>query len=221
MTRSSTIRLNIMITIIWFLASCSSKPSTIITDTSCLPPCWQGITPGLSTVQEVLSILPNVPGVDPKSIVDASTVIYDTSIYCLFERNARDIGGRIYFKNNVVAAIDIAPKDKALTFRDAVDKLGSPENVLAVYSKGEREWLSIFIIYQSKGFALLDNIVPFHKGEHAEIKASRPVVAVYYFDPVLFDELMTNSIIANWESNIIQKGMQPWTGFGEITYIER
>jgi uncharacterized protein YegJ (DUF2314 family) len=61
--------------------------------------------------------------------------------------------------------------------------------------------------------------VPF-KGEKARIEPDQRVEAFWYFDPKLFNELMTGGVISNDPLDVIQQGMQPWVGFGEYPYTQ-
>lgn len=213
------ISFSFLITLILF--SCAPKPSIVLADISCLPPCWKRIYPGKSTPLDVLSILQALPEVDQSSIRDESDTPLVHSISWSFTDDVGDYGGRIAFQNGKVSVIGFLHKEGAVTVSDAIEKFGPPENVLALLWQGERTWLTINLLYPSKGYILLIRVVPFHHGDRAEIKPEQIINDTWYIDPSLFEQVMTSGPIDRLSPAIFDEGLQTWRGFGEIAYIDR
>jgi len=201
------------------LVSCSAGENIVLQDITCSPPCWKKITPGYSNEQEVNSILRNLPEVKSDSIITTSVIGPNDSISFDFISDVGDGGGIILIRDGIAVAIDFGSGDRVLRFNEAVNIFGEPENVIVLYFKGERIQLSTFLLYPTKGVALLNIQVPF-KGEQAQIEPNQQVEAFWYFDPKLFNELMTGGFISNHPLDVIQKAMQPWKGYGEYNFIQ-
>ena len=95
-------RFILMVMMVGSLASCKPKPSTVLLDTSCEPPCWHDITPGKSTKKDVISILSKIPEVDPNSVEDTAFTtwgIHDHIIWH-FDSSTGDSLGEIYLKKD-------------------------------------------------------------------------------------------------------------------------
>jgi len=204
------------------MASCKPKPSTVLLDTSCEPPCWHDITPGKSTKNDVISILPKIPEVDPNSVEDTAITTGGILDYLTwrFDSSAGDSYGTIFFKNGAVSTIEISPKKGALTLDNAIQKLGEPEFTFAYKERGEIDRMIIFLLYPTKGYVLLYNSSRFRPGS-ASIEPTHPIVYVYYFSPLLFDALVTSRPFIHDDFVTLQQNMRPWEGYGDIFYFEK
>jgi hypothetical protein len=205
------------------LASCKPKPSTVLHDTSCEPPCWHNIIPGKSTKTDVLLLLPNIPEVDPNSIED--TAITTGGVYSHIKWQFASGGGDfgiIYFENGVVSTITISPKKGALTLEDTIKILGEPEFTYAYKERGEIDRMLIFLLYPTKGYTLLYNSGRFRRSS-ALIEPEHPIEFVNYIDLMLFYELVTSHpfIRINRDLVALQENMRPWRGYGEIFFFEK
>jgi hypothetical protein len=204
------------------LASCKPKPSTVLHDTSCEPPCWHNIIPGESTKNDVNSLIPEIPEIDLSSISEVSIKSYGTSdqIKWGFDSKAGDFGGIIYFTDEVVSTIGIDPKKGALTLEGAIEKLGEPEYTFAYKERGEIDRMVIFLLNPTKGYVLLYNSGRFRRGS-ASIQPTHPIEHVVYFDPMMFNQLITSGPIMSQDLTTLQQNMRPWRGYGEIFFFEK
>jgi hypothetical protein len=206
------------------LSDCGPKISTILEDKSCTPPCWHNIIPGLSTKKEVLANLRTLNEIDQQSIQDAEAVWgkFSPKVYWQFIGSSGDKEGDIYFENDIVTLIEIRPKKGALVLDNVLKKLGEPEQILAIADSIEGvRWLNIYILYPKKGVILFDYIRPFRNSDLAEINGKHQIMAVFYIDANIFYDVMVNNQSLKLDPEAIQKGIQPWKGYGEITYIDK
>jgi hypothetical protein len=207
----------------FILSACSAKTSTILEDKSCAPPCWHNITPGVSTKKEVLASLQKLNGVDQNSIqdVEATWGNFSPKVYWKFTNKSRDIEGNIYFQNDFVTLIEIRPKRGALNLDNALQKLGEPEQILAIADSMEGVgWLNTYIFYPDKGVILFEHVRPFINDDPAVIEGNHQVMSVFYIDPNKFYDVMVTNQSLKLDPETIQKGIQPWKGYGEIVYID-
>jgi hypothetical protein len=194
----------------------------VLLDTSCEPPCWHDIIPGKSTKEDVISILPKIPEVDPNSISDVNISSYGTSghIKWGFDSKAGDYGGITYFNDGVVSTIQIGPKKGALTLDDAIQKLGEPEYTFAYMERGEIDRMIIFLLYPTKGYVLLYNSGRF-RPESASVEPTHPIEHAVYYNPKMLEELVTSGLIINQDLATLKQNMRPWKGYGDIFYFKK
>ncbi len=220
--------LKVLILMISFLGlfacnrSSESRISSIIQDNSCSPPCWEQISPGTTTRKEVEHLLGQISWVRRDSIDDAYTVFPGDSIKWLGSPTAADDSGRIFFDNDIVTLITISPKSGVLKFSDLITKLGDPESIFIVNTRGEKDIISILVLYPSKGFAFLD-YYEFPNRTHEsviDVKPDEEVKQVWYGEPIRMNEYLTQGQIDLIPENLLKEGIQPWTGFGKYSYIE-
>ncbi len=116
------------LTILSIIVYIRSKPSvTILSNPICSPPCWQNITPGMSTAEETVSILKNTSLVDPTSVIRGrSWFIFDEVVY--FQLRPKPVKGSIFFLDGKVSII-FFDGDLHLTFGQVVDSFGEPEYI--------------------------------------------------------------------------------------------
>jgi len=216
------LRKTFFVLIIWvslMVTACKPVTSSVIQDSSCSPPCWKEVVPGQTTRQEVLSILNALPEVDQSTIRPMSVVNGNDSYYWDFIPRTGDRWARVFINQDIVFAVNFFPDKKGLPLGTAIQYLGEPENILAIYNRAEIPFLAIYTIWQSKGIVLSSSIESYHRGERAEVNSETQVGAFWYFEPELFSELMVSMYIADINPDVLNQGIQPWMGYGEITQI--
>lgn len=199
--------------------SASRRPSLILTDKVCEPPCWNGIQPGDMNSAQVLGILNDMYGVNKDSIIPQ----YDREdnlvrLFWYFQRPVEDGTGTVHFTDDKVTAITILTQN-SLTLAGLFGKLGEPDEYWQEPAQGEnRRYLDIVLLYPSKGYAANVVVDIADDPQKMQITEDTPVLRVNYFDPALFEQLMETRILVD-TAPIARKGTRlPWTGFGQITY---
>ena len=83
---------------VFLMTSCAKTASSILTDNTCEAPCWRGITPGLTTKEEVQQKLIGMKDVDQDSITDTGGDFqyWQNGIAWSFIDSA-ELGGAFYF----------------------------------------------------------------------------------------------------------------------------
>ena len=168
----------------------------------CKPPCWQNITPGITTFVEALSILENTPGI---------TVAYKTKDALDWEFSKEE-GGTLYAsQDGTVEGFWIANKlDNKLLFRTIVDTYGEPDYVKPYECGGEVTMCSVALIYPDVGLFL--SIYIENKGQNAETPkfelSPDNVISRVYFSKTGLENIPNLYNLA--ESEI----PMPWKGFG-------
>ena len=199
------------------LRNVSSQPSTILSDTSCQPPCWNTIQPGVTTSDEVYSILGEMEGV---GLVQENRTMGGTlrSIFWYFTRPVEDISGEIYFQGDHVALISILTVN-SLKLGDITTRLTQPEQYWTALGRGEnREYVTVGLIAPSKGYQVELVINLQNNANFVLIKDSTPVFKVQYFDPAHLNELLTKNTLI--PSTATQDALQLpfWAGPGRLEF---
>jgi hypothetical protein len=195
--------------------------SSIIVNASCEPPCWENINPGKTTRLEANKILHELSWINNGSIKDYSLYTEDDSIRWEGTYEAGDDFGEIIFENDIVAIIEVFPKDGVLEFSDFIEKFGEPEYVFATFYSIERSAISVDILYPSKGIGFNYN----YNRSYSHIVSSIPISAqdkvmyVWYCDPQNYYKYLTSEPIGLYSTEFFDRGVQRWKGYGEYEPI--
>lgn len=117
---------------------------------SCLPPCWEMITPGVTTITKTVNILNNLAGVS--NIVVTSGMSTGMVINWDFNQSGGS-GGAISDEHGYVDVINLgAADDQLLTVGEVISTYGPPSHVL----RGSRHLneSGLYIIYMDRGMFL-------------------------------------------------------------------
>jgi hypothetical protein len=103
-----------------------------LTGKPCTAPCWYGLEPGVSTRQDSIKTVQQLPFISTNGIMSSNaTWIDELSFPCKKPLNAYYGCIDLVFKNNVLDEIDINPNYQ-ITFEQAIEKLGSPDGFFVV-----------------------------------------------------------------------------------------
>ncbi len=210
----------------FFLASCKihREQGSILLGSTCAPPCWYQITPGVSTIEDVKHTLGSILVIDPESILWSNRLsiltpqvtanLPDGSLVFLF------------FINEKVACINFQGSI-GYSFGEAVELLGEPEFITVVRMLGPgRAWFApssdshtvIKAIITSKGIAYGYDAYEIPKHLQNTIHPDIALDNILFFDPLLFDQLAEEGFFLTSEANLqdTQAAMVPWSGYKEI-----
>jgi hypothetical protein len=121
---------------------------------ACLPPCWEGITPGVTTITETFSILQKMPGVSKTE--NTRGKLTGIPIRWYFDQSGGDglVSEDDYGR---VASLEIGFEYiQSLTVDEVITAYGLPTNVQAGRLQGNS---GLYIIYMDKGL-ILDTTLP-------------------------------------------------------------
>ena len=203
------------------LAGCRAKKSILLEDTLCEPPCWQNIIPGFSSSEDALvilrgtSLLASTPSALPRKIDDFRS--YNS---WNFQKNMRERGGVITYFNDTVAYIEFDVRG-AFRIGEMIDYYGEPELFSAISGWHDSRWLRVCWIYPTQGILITHfnhNWRP--SGEYARLSSNLPVDDVYYFDPDLYDLLVETVFFQLTRLEVVQASIQPWVGYGLVTFVQ-
>jgi hypothetical protein len=188
--------------------------SFLFTDTSCHFPCWQNITPGKTTSEEIIKLLSDSPLVidPPKNEPEYYPGSY-TYTYWRIKNDRSQGNGSIGFFERKVDYITF--EEQNLTLGDMVAFYGKPEYVTAI---SDTQRLRINLIYPKEGVIVsyLNRHLWFgQNSETIKVTPDMPVDFIMYFDPDSVDRILGN-LYSSFSQEGIQKILQPWVNFGTI-----
>lgn len=191
------------------LSTPSSGDQSFLLDEPCAAPCWYGLEPGISTEEDILTTLAELPFVDSEAIKKYGTVWQEddsaTSILfgCIHPK-ITDCGEAL-ISGGKLRRLRLPPPN-SLTFDSVVSKHGPPDYVS--YGVLFPADCVVFLDWPDHGISVsnvntkrknLCQTLP--KGQ--KIPAKTKVTEIYYFEGVTLDNQFNNS-----GSNMIE-----WPGF--------
>lgn len=211
------------ILVVGLLGACIVKPSVILEDTSCKPPCWKNIHPGISTPDVVMEILQEMETIPSELAIKNSGSIQGTQcVSWSFKSGTRESGGWIYFLDNTVSLIKF-DVGGSISLGELVSHLGKPDELLVVSGWADSKWLSIILLYPTLGVSI-KHFDSFYRSDKSivEISEDIPVSDLYYFDPKRYDRLLYSTYLIGYYADeiTIKESIQPWRGFGEVQLFE-
>jgi hypothetical protein len=200
------------------LISCSThaKPSRVFTDSSCKPPCWNGLIPDQLDQDSVRVILSGMPLIDQDSTSNkegqgpANEHWFHRILTGGEDLVVRLRDNRVHFVSLQRAHVD--------TIADIVSWLGEPEGVYARYVGPEDIELLVDLLYPSKGVIYTAKSKP----DASDIGQAGKLVPDAIIEAAIFSSPGTiQSILVDLGQNpiIIQcvlGNVQPWVGYGTI-----
>jgi hypothetical protein len=216
------------IAVVFTLASCHLGPivdRSILTDSPCSPPCWQGITPGTAMEEEeivkIVEGLPAARGVqtwphclmepdcftDPKLMGQEVMWWWRSGPDAPPSSSARNV---VLLKQGIVQKITLQIEFE-LTLEEVLDWHGIPEHTDIARSMltGDQLRWTIHLSYPTKGIGI-SAVGPQWNG-NARVVAVEPAARVYmvtYFVPA--------ESVESWLEDRPGVEWRPWPGFGEV-----
>lgn len=206
--------------IILALTSCTviGKQPSILEDSSCDAPCWNGITVGVTTGDEMLAILrelpivdQNIAGLSPWKIYDGGLMFY---LYPSgFYKHNVVVDSR--FIQNKVAEISFCG-DPGISFGDVVEKTGKPKNIIVLGSPSGGSF--VIAINEDIGVQFAYDTANISKELRTKIAPEIPIKCLIYFAPEFYSEMLDAAQFSAGHLNAEQTlmVMRPWVGYGDL-----
>ncbi|MBN2006463.1 MAG: hypothetical protein JXA21_24135 [Anaerolineae bacterium] len=170
----------------------------------CSAPCWEGITPGKTTISDALNLLSQNQFVD-----QASSLHIQSAGFFGWCWNDSDLSmGNLHYTDNVVDFVSVDLPEEVL-LRDVMQAYGEPSHVVAykLYGQyGDGPFYALDIIYESRGFTLDTGFL-------------------YRQPPNMNDRLVFNKLYFRtspynpWQSGA--STIIPWEGFKDFSFYCR
>lgn len=186
--------------------------TSLISGTPCAPPCWQNLTPGVSTQADVEQFVNNdlLPGEQKTLIIpDPSD---SRKIFTWLSARSR-VPRWIVVMDDRVTLIDFVP-DFSLDMGTVVEHFGPPELLDARSSRFDGAYEEIWLYYPQKGLVFWCDLDMDEISD--KIEPGMKVDRVKYFEP----GDLANYLIKGegWTRNgldLLMRRLKPWPGFTE------
>ena len=193
---------------------------SLLTGEPCEPPCWQGLTPGDSTEEDVAEFIRATRFVDTRTIyrgrITRGGEVVGVSIQWRstaarsrnVEINSFDID------TGVLDHITIHP-DYDLTLERLIERYGPPEKYVANLRGVERRWIDVTLYYPTHGFTV--DLV--RRLDDTTLAPESKVVSVWYFRAApleRFIELACEGGIYGGTPDDRLESLRDWPGYGAI-----
>lgn len=128
-------------------------------DPTCLPPCWENIVPGKTTIDDASSILSHVSGI---KIANNPTVLSGNTRQMDWRFDQSNDGGDVTTddQGKVISKISLGFYEK-LTTEEIISAFGQPTDVLLYDCRSEfgKHTCEVHLIFQETGIALRTGLI--------------------------------------------------------------
>lgn len=198
---------------IWKLQQNRWVDKSIITGLPCVPPCWQGITPGVTPSDKALEILSNSPYIEKGSIKQAGTTISGGCTW-RWRSPGRRMQPGLNWQNGIVHTIQMS-----LTFdlsvQEVIEKFGNPEAVSVEEGGQPEHWYWIVDLhYPSQGIEFKAYTSEFSK----YLEPTTDIGAVFLFPPMTMQERI-KEIEEKLNSPLPIDYFSDWKGYGDVAEL--
>jgi len=212
------------------LAVFQSRRSAFLKYASCPPPCWNSIYPGRSTQAEVMGRLSQLPEIDQGSVGSKKGDILfspmDSYVYWAYTPKVSDIRGSIYLSEDRVAIIEL-DTGGSLTLAEAVDKLGTPEQVYAQAGCGPdgNRSLTVYLLFPSRGAVVAYYKSSWARNDRVNIWLGNSITEVIYFAASSYEKFVIpmtlmrfSSRLSTTDYSVARDKLEAWRGFYFASY---
>lgn len=191
-------------------APASSKPSTFFDNPVCQPPCWENVTPGVTTTDVAMTVfakLADRTGISDlpspyKAYVSEITFSPSPGDYAVF---AETLDGKI------MTMEFLQEQAYGVNLKHAIELFGEPQNVIV--SLGTESVYDDADFYNpTHGVALSADYIPRAASGLVAIGPNTWLYAIEFFDPNHYDSYLDARY--NGFADKEKELMQPWRGYG-------
>ena len=197
-----------------FLVSCEPKPPSIFTNLICEPPCWENITPGVTTKNDALTTLSKISAIDQPIHHTQPVPGFDEEIGFTLYKDINKLGSIDILKDRV-SRIGFGYNRMGITLQDAIRLFGMPESILIVHVG---EIYSVTFVDPQKGI----EFGYYFRNNATEILPKDGIMGIAFFDPKQYQLFLNTGFFSYGQMGGDEtiKRMRPWKGYGSISQYE-
>jgi len=188
---------------------------SLLSGDPCQPPCWQGLVPGVSTVQEVEDVLAGSEYVKQESVTRErwggfSTIWWESAVSW-----ASGSGRNAAVMKGEMLQILMICLDYELALEDIVERYGAPEKLWASWAWPGGVEVAVRLYYPAEGLTFALVLQP-SNGYH-ELEPGSKVTVVRYFAPTSLEGLIDlGESIPFPPREYMDTELADWQGYGPI-----
>lgn len=205
--------------ILLFIVSCTNfSTKNLLLESNCAPPCWNGIIPGETSKEQVLTILSDLSIVDQIESTGAWNSFDDGVIFKLngqtFIQNNRSIYVETRLISDRVVVMNFTGR-LDVTLGEMINMLEEPNTILIQDNPFGGQWISG--ILPARGVAFGCATMEIDDPSRADIKPDIDLNWVTYFSPSHYADLQEASWFLMGNDNIqIEEILYKWVGYGNL-----
>ncbi|HUW96182.1 MAG TPA: hypothetical protein VMW58_10380 [Anaerolineae bacterium] len=224
--RSLAVLVSLGLLILGLCVGCGEPPPldmSLLTGGPCGPPCWQGLTPGVSTEEEVNDFLRSSELVDQSSIFRGDMTrgrgeVVGTTIQWWSTANMsnvpRQFGNRSVIKDGMLQYMTIWV-DSEVTLQDLLETYGAPAKFTAWLEGVESPYVRVTLFYPRHGF---EATLIIRQGE-VELTPDGEIVSVWYFRSASQIEDYLRLCRDIGYPCAVEDTLQDWHGYGPLDLV--
>jgi len=208
----------------------SVQDESLTTGEPCLPPCWYGIHPGQTTLQEAIEIAKGLPFVDPASVIQNARDLperIDQVVDWQYVGATRPThGGVLYVRQGTIARIRIFLPRK-LKLADVLVTQGKPDLVavdvgmVGIGPMAEGLGYYLYFFYSQRGVMLSSIGYPLKEGQqYATLSPDITIEKAEYFTPTDIVGYFVEKGVTEESAKSVAWRYQPWPGLGKDLMLE-
>ena len=220
--RSPAVLVSLGLLILGLCVGCGEPPPldlSLLTGEPCEPPCWQGLTPGMSTHEEVNEFIRTSRFVNPKTLhlsdfrrADGQRV--GVSIWWRSTVGGGRGSNNFTVEGGVLKDITMYP-DYDLALGRLIDRYGPPEKYIASRPISGPLYYEVTLFYPTHGFTV-DLVLPYEDGT---LQPESRVASVWYFRAAPLERFMELRYEAGGYGgppDDLLGSLRDWQGYGPI-----
>lgn len=190
---------------------------SLLGSSSCSWPCWQGITPGVTTSGDALQRLKDSPFIltDPVQVGGSNTGFGSADWSWRLEEKWQADQGKIEWRNSTVYMILLNPYHQKVSIGQIINKFGPPEKIDIVdcteVLEDKYRYFCAILFYAKNGFDVSVTWEGTWNSDDFQITPSDPIVFIALFKPSTIEEW-----ISSWGLDPQSYKLQDWKGYGNL-----
>lgn len=206
-----------LLLILLFITACTlaSTEVSVLDESSCKPPCWNGITPGETSYSQASQVVKSLDELDSENVADINLPwkIFDKRIWFYLYKDSSQVkvqtDGAIYFLDDKVIAL-LLQRNIGKTFSEMIEIVGEPEVIISMPFVGGGP--VVMAINASEGI-----MFEFY-ADSDRLQPETEIDNVMFFDNTHYEELLDAEMfsLGSYDAKETRKIMYPWKGYGKI-----
>lgn len=212
-------RIFYLIIVCIIFSGCLEIPSEsiIFNKNTCQLPCWSGIIPGETTLDEAIILLQNNKDICSSMIQKTLIEPNDSYIFEICQTYRENIG-IIRGKAGFVEEITIGyPDQNSFRLYEIIHLIGDPDGYVAMKTEREVHWLETLIVYKNLG-VILDSGFTMNEYDKPSFTPDFQIHGISLMPPEFIEEYILRRQM-QLSSDELGLGFRNWDGYSEILYI--
>lgn len=179
---------------------------------NCDLPCWQGISPGETTLDEALNTLEQLTFLKSYTFVDEESESFDSRIILVDKQDAWI--GFLYVLDGKIALMSFSG-EISTSMEEITELCSGPKKVLFYQHHRGGAIIEVFDFEKGISFGTSDYYSSFNHKENY-LGPKTPVNTLILFDPTLADYFVEEGVFfdGDFETGSFMEALQDWNGYG-------